>query len=124
MKSAYEFYLDGIELSLSTNKYIAGNKLSLADISFVCDFSQFLREGHYEESLANQGFEIISKNIKITYPKTINHLIDLSEQEEFSSVMGSYLDWFKNDNYSKPGGILKPPRISLIIFETSMQVKS
>ena len=64
MKSAYEFYLDGIELSLSNNKYIAGNKLSLADISFVCDFSQFLREGHYEESLANQGFKIISKNIK------------------------------------------------------------
>ena len=95
MKSAYEFYLDGIELSLSTNKYIAGNKLSLADISFVCDFSQFLREGHYEESLANQGFEIISKNIKILYPKTIHHLIELSEREEFSSVMGSYLDWFK-----------------------------
>ena len=95
MKSAYEFYLDGIELSLSNNKYIAGNKLSLADISFVCDFSQFLREGHYEESLANQGFKIISKNIKNSYPKSIHHLIELSERKEFLSVMGSYLDWFK-----------------------------
>tara|TARA_X000000950_G_C13873964_1_gene644066 strand:- start:576 stop:1352 length:777 start_codon:yes stop_codon:yes gene_type:complete len=95
MKSAYEFYLDGIELSLSNNKYIAGNKLSLADISFVCDFSQFLREGHYEESLAKQGYKIISKNIKISHPKTIHHLIELSERNEFSSVMGSYLEWFK-----------------------------
>ena len=95
MKSAYEFYLDGIELSLSNNKYIAGDKLSLADISFVCDFSQFLREGHYEESLAEQGFKIISKNIKISHPKTVHHLIELSERNEFSSVMGSYLEWFK-----------------------------
>ena len=87
--------MDGIELSLSNNKYIAGNKLSLADISFVCDFSQFLREGHYEESLANQGFKIISKNIKNSYPKSIHHLIELSERKEFLSVMGSYLDWFK-----------------------------
>ena len=41
MKSAYEFYLDGIELSLSNNKYIAGNKLSLADISFFVIFRNF-----------------------------------------------------------------------------------
>ena len=95
MKLAYEFYLDGIESALSKSEYISGDDLTLADISFVCDFSQFLREGKYQEILKNQGFHIISLDIKDTYPKSINHLLYLSEQEEFSSVMGSYLDWYK-----------------------------
>ena len=95
MKAAYEFYLDGIESALSKTKYISGDDLTLADISFVCDFSQFLREGKYQEILKKQGFNIISLDIKDTYPKSINHLLNLSRQEEFFSVMGSYLDWYK-----------------------------
>ena len=95
MKSAYEFYLDGIESALSKSEYISGDFLTLADISYVCDFSQFLREGKYQEILKEQGFNIISQDIKDTHPKSINHLLKLSEQEEFSSVMGSYLDWYK-----------------------------
>ena len=45
--------------------------------------------------LKKQGFNIISQDIKDTHPKSINHLLNLSEREEFSSVMGSYLDWYK-----------------------------
>ena len=48
----------------------------------------------HKSSVINNKAEI-SKNVKISYPKTINHLIELSEREEFSAVMGSYLDWFK-----------------------------
>ena len=44
MTAAYEFYLSGIEAALWESPYIAGSDLSIADISFVCDFSQFLRE--------------------------------------------------------------------------------
>jgi len=95
MKAAYDFYLDGIESALSKSNYISGNDLTLADISFVCDFAQFLREGKYQEPLKNQGFNIISQDIKETHPKSINHLLNLSELNEFSSVMGSYLDWYK-----------------------------
>ena len=95
MKAAYDFYLDGIESALSKSNYISGNDLTLADISFVCDFAQFLREGKYQEPLKNQGFNIISQDIKETHPKSINHLLNLSELDEFSSVMGSYLDWYK-----------------------------
>ena len=43
MNSAYLFYLNGIEKSLSTNEFIVGNELSIADVSFVCDLAQFLR---------------------------------------------------------------------------------
>ena len=43
-------------------KYITGEELTIADISFVCDFSQFLREGHYKEILKKKELELITKN--------------------------------------------------------------
>ena len=94
-KAAYEFYLSGIEAALEKDPFIAGNNLSIADISFVCDFSQFLREGHYEEVLKERGFGLIAEKFKEDYPNTFDHLIKLSEEKEFSSVLGSYLDWYK-----------------------------
>ena len=95
MSLAYEFYISGLEQSLSNNAYIAGNELTIADISFVCDFSQFLREGHYEEILQDKQLELITKQGPNEYPKVFKHLLSLSEREEFSSVMGTYLDWYK-----------------------------
>ena len=50
-KSAYEFYLDGIEKALSGSSYIVGENLTLADISYVCEIAQFLREARYEKQL-------------------------------------------------------------------------
>ena len=35
MQSAYLFYLDGIEKALSFDKFISGNAITIADISFV-----------------------------------------------------------------------------------------
>jgi hypothetical protein len=63
----------------------------------VCDFAQFLREGHYEEILKNKGLDLISKNGPKNNPKVFSHLLDLSGREEFSSVMGTYLDWYKKE---------------------------
>ena len=84
------------------NKYIGFNTdfigfdhLTIVDISFFCDFSQFLREGHYEDDLKNKGFNLISENFVLDYPKTYNHLMQLSKLDEFSSVIGTYLDWYK-----------------------------
>ena len=95
MSLAYEFYISGLEQSLSNNRYIASNELTIADISFVCDFSQFLREGHYEKILQDKQLDLITKQGPNDYPKVFKHLITLSEREEFSSVMGTYLDWYK-----------------------------
>ena len=95
MKSAYKFFLNGIEESLKHTKYIGFNHLTIVDISFFCDFSQFLREGHYEDDLKKKGFNLVSENFVTDYPKTFDHLIKLSEAEEFSSVVGTYLDWYK-----------------------------
>ena len=95
MKSAYEFFLNGIEESLKYTKFIGFDHLTIVDISFFCDFSQFLREGHYEDDLNKRGFNLVSMNFAVDYPKTYDHLMELSEIEEFSSVSGTYLDWFK-----------------------------
>ena len=48
MNSAY-LLSDGIEKSLNTNEFIVGNELSIADVSFVCDLAQFLRERDNKE---------------------------------------------------------------------------
>tara|TARA_A100001011_G_C13792224_1_gene627595 strand:+ start:203 stop:397 length:195 start_codon:yes stop_codon:yes gene_type:complete len=45
MAMAYEFYASGIEATLKKNCYIAGDRLTIADISFACDFLEFLRGG-------------------------------------------------------------------------------
>ena len=97
--SAYEFYLDGIEASLSTNDYLVGSNLTIADISFVCEFAQFLREGHYESEIQKKGLDLISRDFKKDYPLSFKHLFTLSEMEVFSSVMGTYLDWYKEKNF-------------------------
>ena len=96
MTASYEFYLSGIESALNESPYISGKDLSIADISFVCDFAQFLREGHYEDVLNKRGFELIAINFNDEYPKTFTHLLSLAKREEFSSVLGSYLDWYKD----------------------------
>ena len=96
MSAAYNFYLSGIEVSLSNNDYISGKELSIADISFVCDLAQFLREGHYQKILKEKGFELISSNFSKIFPRSFKHLLNLSRREQFSSVMGSYLDWYFN----------------------------
>tara|TARA_B100000287_G_scaffold235121_1_gene221402 strand:+ start:328 stop:1119 length:792 start_codon:yes stop_codon:yes gene_type:complete len=96
--AAYRFYLDGVEASLSKNKYLVEENLTIADISFVCEFSQFLREGHYESEIRKKGLDLISKDFKEDYPLSFNHLFRLSAKEEFASVMGTYLDWYKEKN--------------------------
>ena len=92
MKSAYTFYLDGIETALSNDKFIAGSDLTIADISFVCDVAQFLRERDKEKIINEQGYEVISKNFEKEFPKATNHLKKLSKKEEFKEIMFDYLD--------------------------------
>ena len=71
--------------------------LTIADISYVCDFAQFLREGLYLETITQQGFDLVSDNLSQDYPLALKHLLNLSELEEFSKVMGSYLNWYKRN---------------------------
>jgi len=91
MRSAYEFYLSGINRSLATSDYIASDQLTIADIGFVCDVGQFLRERLLEDSLKQQGFAVISKNMEREYPLATVHLKTLGAMPEFSTHLGDYL---------------------------------
>ena len=95
MAAAYDFYLSGLEQALTEGEYLVGDALSIADISFVCDFAQFLREGHYESQLDNAGLATISANGPEHFPNAYQHMLRLSERSEFSHRMGSYLNWYK-----------------------------
>ena len=95
MAAAHEFYLAGVENALRQSDYLAGDALSIADISFVCDFAQFLREGHYEEALAEAGLGLVSQNGPDEYPHAYDHMLRLSETDAFATHMESYLDWYR-----------------------------
>lgn len=104
MAAAYEFYLSGIEASLAQgNAFIARKWLSIADISFVCDVAQFLRERHSRRELEAQGLKLISEEGPTEYPLTYQHLLTLAASPDFSAVMGTYLDWYLRRDESRDG---------------------
>ena len=72
--------------------YIIGRKKT-----FVQIFGHRINLEHIEEILKNKGLDLISKNGPKNNPKVFSHLLDLSGREEFSSVMGTYLDWYKKE---------------------------
>ena len=92
MQAAYSFYMDGIENALSTGKFISGSYLTIADISFVCDVAQFLRERDRQTVINEQGYQIISKNFEHDFPKSCKHLLTLYNTAEFQEFMKGYLD--------------------------------
>ena len=92
MKAAYSFYMGGIEKALSTGKFISGSYLTIADISFVCDVAQFLRERDRRTIINEQGYEIISKNFEKDFPKSHKHLMNLYNKDDFQKFMKGYLD--------------------------------
>ena len=92
MKAAYSFYIGGIENALSTGKFISGSYLTIADISFVCDVAQFLRERDRRTIINEQGYEIISKNFEKDFPKSHKHLMNLYNKDDFQKFMKGYLD--------------------------------
>ena len=95
MAASYEFFLAGVENALSSSEFVAGDTLSIADISFVCDFAQFLREGHYAQALQKHGLALISLAGPAQYPQAYEHMLGLSEAPEFAHHMGSYLNWYR-----------------------------
>ena len=94
MAGAYEFYLAGVEAALGDSTCLVGDRMSIADISFACDFAQFLREGHYAEYVKSCGLDLISEGGSTLYPRSFQHMFALSEREEFAELK-RYLRWYR-----------------------------
>ncbi len=98
MTAAYEFYLQGIENALQQTSHLVNNNLSIADIAFVCDLAQFLREAHYKDELDRSEFALISAQALQQYPTALAHMLSLSETPAFRKHMGTYLDWYRRQH--------------------------
>ncbi len=92
MKDAYEFYLDGVEQALGNGPFIAGDSITLADIAYVCDFAQFLKERGSRKILREAGLDPVSEGEPHAHPRAFAHLFRLAETPEFAKHLGGYLD--------------------------------
>ena len=92
MAAAYEFYVSGIDQALTTEDFVATSELTIADIAFVCDTGQFLRERRSEEVLAKQGLSPISLGFEDDFPRAYAHLKSLSARPEFAHHLGRSLE--------------------------------
>lgn len=63
MKDAYEFFLTGVNNALGHGEFLAAECLSIADIAFLCDFTQFQRELYFTPQLREQGLDPISADL-------------------------------------------------------------
>ena len=92
MAAAYEFYVSGIDEALKHQDYVATNELTIADIAYVCDTGQFLRERRSEEALLKNGFQPISLGFEDDYPRAYRHLTSLAARPEFANHLGRLLE--------------------------------
>ncbi len=95
MAAAFEFYLEGIERALQHAAYIAGDQVTIADIAFACDVSQFLRERLMRSGLAAASLPVISENAETTFPRAFAHLSALIEEPEFNRYLDDYTKHFR-----------------------------
>lgn len=63
MQDAYEFFMRGVNNALQQGEFVADECLSIADIAFLCDFTQFQRELYFTPQLREQGLEPISARL-------------------------------------------------------------
>ena len=90
MAAAFEFFSAGIEQTLQHNKFLVGERITLADIAFACDFSQFLRERLMQNRLDPIDLNCVSQEAETKYPKTFDYLQNLSRHKVFAKYLGDY----------------------------------
>ena len=90
MAEAFEFFSAGIEQTLQHNRFLVGDEMTLADIAFACDFSQFLRERLMQNRLDSVDLHCISHDAETIYPRTFAHLQSLSTHSVFEKYLGDY----------------------------------
>ena len=103
MTGAFEFFLEGIERALGHHTYIAGDELTIADIAFVCDLSQFLRERLMRAGLDAASLPLVSEGAESIYPRAFAHLFRLIAQPEFIQYLGDYTEHFSPKRASETG---------------------
>ncbi|NOR20306.1 MAG: glutathione S-transferase [Xanthomonadales bacterium] len=85
--TAFHAWMSGIEQGLVNNDHLVGERISLADICFICEFALFSRERALAEKLDAQGLAVIS-DIR-DYPRAQAHLDRLCKHPAFQPELGN-----------------------------------
>tara|TARA_B100000749_G_scaffold280765_1_gene278495 strand:+ start:2945 stop:3724 length:780 start_codon:yes stop_codon:yes gene_type:complete len=87
---AFSIYMSAIERALASNgSFLVGDKLTLADICFACEYAMFARERRCSEALNTIGAKPISSGISKRFPRAIEHFKTLCRHEAFSPELGT-----------------------------------
>ena len=97
MSGAFDFFLEGIERALQHDAYVAGNEMTIADIAFACDLSQFMRERLMQSGLDAASLPLVSEDAESKYPCAYEHLFKLIAQPQFAPYLKSYTQHFLSD---------------------------
>jgi glutathione S-transferase len=97
MSGAFDFFLEGIERALQHDAYVAGNEMTIADIAFACDLSQFMRERLMQSGLDAASLPLVSEDAESKYPCAYEHLFKLIAQPQFAPHLKSYTQHFLPD---------------------------
>ena len=91
MAAALLSYLDGIERALRGSRFVAGDTLSLADITFACELCLLSNEHFMRAALEAAGLAPLVPRLG-EYERCTAHLIALAGDERFREDLGKYLD--------------------------------
>ena len=94
VSSAFDHYLTGISRALSGgNAIILGDKLTLADICFCCEYALLKRESKRTKVLSELGLRpLVGSQTKSTFELVDEHFKKLSQHEAFALDLDHYLE--------------------------------
>lgn len=92
-KDAIFEWLSGIENALNNTKFISSDKLSLADVCFVCEIALLANESLYGQLMKEKELDpLLNNRLYKQYPKSWNHFNRLCEHAAFEPDLKPYLE--------------------------------
>lgn len=94
MFEAYDFYVAGIDAAIGSREFLVADELSIADISFACDFAQFDRERYYTREFERHGLVSIRERMANSFPNAERYHQQLLRHPAIAPDLGPYVEQF------------------------------
>ena len=96
---SFNTWMSGIERGRSHGRlFLVGDEITLADVCFVCELSQFSRDRAAGRRLARSGLEpIVADDLDPRYPRATAHYRRLCAHAAFSPDVAPYLEKLEHD---------------------------
>ena len=84
-EAAYRSYFAGIESALEGREFLVSDRLTLADICFVCEVLLCLQERRRKDALEKAGFDcILDEAFEGEFPRAFSHVFRLVKEPAFA----------------------------------------